>query len=283
MQIGFIGQGFIGKSYADDFENRGYKVIRYALEEPYRQNKEVVKDCDIVFVAVPTPSTPEGFDSSILEKVIAFAGDGKTVVIKSTASPGLTEKIQSLYPDKIVLFSPEFLREVTAAYDAANPVRNVIGLPVDDEVHRAAAKAVMAILPRAPYEKITTAIAAEFLKYTSNTLPYVKIIFLNIMYDLVNAEGGNWDDLRELLANDPYIAPVHLDPVHKTGRGAGGHCLIKDFAALREFYEETCSDAAGVNFLRAAEIKNIDLLKRSDKDLDLLHGVYGKNEPELKV
>lgn len=277
MKIGFIGQGFIGKSYADDFENRGYEVIRYALEEPYVQNKELIKDCDIVFVAVPTPSTPEGFDSSILENTISLVGDGKTVVIKSTASPGLTEKIQNLYPKKTVLFSPEFLREVTAAQDAANPVRNVIGLPVDDELHRSAAEEVMKILPRAPYEKITTALAAEFLKYTSNTLPYVKIIFLNIMYDLVLAKGGSWEDLRELLAHDPYIAPTHLDPIHKTGRGAGGHCLIKDFAALREFYEETCSDMIGSNFLRSAEIKNIDLLKKSNKDLDLLEGVYGEN------
>lgn len=276
MTIGFIGQGFIGKSYADDFEKRGYAVVRYALEEPYIQNRDLIKECDIVFVAVPTPSTPEGFDSSILERVIALVGEGKIAVIKSTASPGLTERIQNIYPSKIVLFSPEFLREVTAAEDAANPVRNIIGLPVDDEAHTRAAEEVMKILPRAPYEKITTAIAAEFLKYTSNTLPYVKIIFLNIMYDLVQAKGGSWDDLRELLANDPYIAPVHLDPVHKTGRGAGGHCLIKDFAALREFYEDTCDDCVGADFLRAAEAKNISLLRSSNKDLDLLHGVYGE-------
>ena len=276
MTIGFIGQGFIGKSYADDFENRGYSVIRYALEEPYVQNKDAIKDCDIVFVAVPTPSTTEGFDSSILEEAISLVGEDKIAVIKSTASPGLTEKIQDLYPNKIVLFSPEFLREATAAEDAANPVRNVIGLPVDSERHQVAAKEVMKILPRAKYEKITTAISAEFLKYTSNTLPYVKIIFLNIMYDLVQAKGGDWEDLKELLAHDPYIAPVHLDPIHKTGRGAGGHCLIKDFAALREFYEETCVDETGINFLKAAETKNIDLLKKSNKDIDLLNGVYGE-------
>ncbi len=276
MTIGFIGQGFIGKSYADDFENRGYLVVRYALEEPYAQNKEKIKACDIVFVAVPTPSTTDGFDSSILEEAVSLVGDDKIVVIKSTASPGLTEKIQSLYPSKTVLFSPEFLREVTAAEDAANPVRNVIGLPVDSERHQVAAKEVMNILPRAKYEKITTAISAEFLKYTSNTLPYVKIIFLNIMYDLVQAKGGDWEDLKELLAHDPYIAPVHLDPIHKTGRGAGGHCLIKDFAALREFYEDICVDEPGSNFLRAAELKNIDLLKKSNKDLNLLQGVYGE-------
>ena len=48
--IGFIGQGFIGKSYADDMERRGYTTVRYALEEPYKNNKEKIKECDIVFI-----------------------------------------------------------------------------------------------------------------------------------------------------------------------------------------------------------------------------------------
>ncbi len=276
MKIGFIGQGFIGKSYADDFENRDYEVIRYSLEKLYIDNKDRIKECEIVFVAVPTPTTDKGFDSSILESAIEITADDSIVVIKSTASPGLTSKIQNLYPNKIVLFSPEFLREVTAAEDAANPVRNIIGILEDTPRYRDAAEKVMKILPRAPYEKITDATSAEFLKYVSNTLPYVKIVFLNLMYDLVKAKGGDWEQLKELLMNDPYIAPVHLDPVHKTGRGAGGHCLIKDFAAIREFYEECCDDDTGVAFLQAAEAKNIDLLKSSNKDTDLLTDVYGK-------
>ena len=65
IKIGFIGQGYVGKNYADDFERRGYKVVRYALEEPYRKNKEQIRDCDLVFIAVPTPTTPKGFDESI--------------------------------------------------------------------------------------------------------------------------------------------------------------------------------------------------------------------------
>ncbi len=277
MKIGFVGQGFVGKSYADEFERRGYKIVRYSLEEPYVQNKNLIKQCDIVFIAVPTPSTTNGFNASILEDAVSLAGDQKIVVIKSTPAPGLTEIIQSKHPNKIVLFSPEFLREASASFDAANPVRNIIGLPVDSEQHNQAAQKVMTILPRAPYEKFTTSIAAELLKYTSNTLPYVKIVFLNLMYDLAQSKNCEWESLRELLSNDPYIAPTHLDPVHKTGRGAGGHCLIKDFAALREFYEDTCDDLIGSNFLRAAEMKNIDLLKKSNKDIDLLKGVYGEN------
>ena len=69
-KIGFVGQGYIGKNYADDFENRGFEVIRYALEKPYTKNKDRIKDCDIVFIAVPTPTTPRGFDYSIVRSVI---------------------------------------------------------------------------------------------------------------------------------------------------------------------------------------------------------------------
>ena len=64
--IGFIGQGWIGKHYADEFQARMYDVIRYSLEEPYIQNKERIKECEVVFIAVPTPTTPEGFDDSIV-------------------------------------------------------------------------------------------------------------------------------------------------------------------------------------------------------------------------
>ena len=82
--IGFIGQGFVGKAYADDFENRGFKNVRYALEEPYRNNKDLIKDCDIVFIAVPTPTTEKGFDDSIIRGAVKLVGKGKIAVIKST-------------------------------------------------------------------------------------------------------------------------------------------------------------------------------------------------------
>ena len=42
-KIGFIGQGWIGKNYADDFENWGYNIIRYALEKPYVKIKKKLK------------------------------------------------------------------------------------------------------------------------------------------------------------------------------------------------------------------------------------------------
>src|SRR3989344_5315259 len=101
IKIGFIGQGYVGKHNADDLESRGYSIILYAKEEPYNKNKEAIKDCDIVFIAVPAPTIPKGYDASIIRSVLPFTGIGKIVVLKSTMFPGLTEKIQKEFPDRI--------------------------------------------------------------------------------------------------------------------------------------------------------------------------------------
>src|SRR4051794_25368727 len=101
--IGFIGQGWLGKNYADDFERRGYSVIRYALEEPYVRNKEAIATCDIVFIAVPTPTTPKGFQDHIVRAALTVVGDGKIAVIRSTLMPGTLKKIQSTFPKKVLI------------------------------------------------------------------------------------------------------------------------------------------------------------------------------------
>jgi len=73
-----------------------------------------------------------------------------------------------------------------------------------------------------------------------------------------------------------------MEPIHKSGRGAGGHCFIKDFAAFTQMYQELVGDEAGLKVLASLQDKNIDLLINSNKDLDLLAGVYGKNVIDKK-
>lgn len=273
--IGFIGQGWIGKHYADDFEKRGYDVVRFALEEPYIQNKEKIGECDIVFIAVPTPTTKEGFDDSIVRKVITLVGKGKTAVIKSTILPGTTESIQNENPDLFVLHSPEFLVESTAAYDASHPNRNIVGIPVEDDAYRLRAQAVLDALPDAPYARIMSSKDAEFVKYAGNCFLFTKVMYMNLLYDLVSAKGGDWKSVRDAFIHDPRIGVSHTEPVHKTGRGAGGHCFIKDFEAFREMYDKEVKDTYGSELLEALAHKNIELLVNSEKDMDLVEGVYG--------
>ena len=276
MKIGCIGQGWIGKNYANDFEARGYEVIRYALEAPYTVNKEKITECDIVFIAVPTPTTPEGFDYSIIRAVLPLVGKEKTAVIKSTILPGTTEALQQLFPDIFVLHSPEFLVESTAAYDAAHPNRNIIGIPKDDAPYREKAEAVLRVLPEAPYAKILAARDAEFVKYAGNCFLFTKVMFMNVLHDVVAAAESDWQNVREALVHDPRIGTSHTEPVHKSGRGAGGHCFIKDFEAFRDMYRTNVAhDSYGNALLTALKDKNIELLANSGKDIDLLEGVYG--------
>ena len=292
MKIGFIGQGWIGKNYADDFEERGFEVVRYALESPYNKNSEEIKTCDIVFIAVPTPTIKGKFDCTILKEVIKKVGAGKIAVIKSTVVPGTTYELQVQHPDKYILHSPEFLSEATASKDAKNPKRNIIGIPIVNLIYQIKADEVLKVLPKAGFNKICKSCESELIKYGSNVFFYLKVVYINMLYDLAIKCGADWNTIKHIMAADNRIGPSHLNPVHESGtlggdyhwelepsktcqRGAGGHCFIKDYAAFVELYEKLCpEDEAGILALKAIECKNLDLLLSTNKDMDIINIVY---------
>lgn len=277
MKIGIIGQGFVGKNIADDFENRGYEVVRYALEAAYKDNAEKISECDAVFIGVPTPTTPAGFDYSIVEEVLKLVADGAVAIIKSTLLPGTTLTLQDTYPNKIVLFSPEFLCEKTAAYDVAHPMMNVIGLSYDSAGHRKAATAVMKTLPTAEHNFIVSAQSAELFKYAHNLNGYFRVILANLLFEVGDKSAVDWGDVKTMMDSDIMMSPYYNSPVHKGGRGAGGACFIKDMAAFRHLYEGLVSeDKNGLKILKALEEKNLELLAKTAKDQKLVEGVYGQ-------
>lgn len=276
LQIGFIGQGWIGRNYAEEFEERGYRVVRYGLEEPYILNKDSLKECDVVFIAVPTPTTPDGFDDSIVREAVGLVGVGKIAVIKSTIVPGTTVSIQEQYPDRTVFYSPEFLSEATAREDVSNPFASIVGMTKPEKQQEAAEK-VLSILPLAPFTKIMTSTEAELFKYAHNTSGYVQIVFFNLLYDLAQKLGQSWENIEAAIKADPFISNRYSNPIHKSGRGAGGNCFIKDFAALKALFADVLGeDTKGNDVFTAIEQKNIELLRMSGKDAKLLEGVYGK-------
>jgi nucleotide sugar dehydrogenase len=278
--IGFVGQGYVGGSYATNFEKRGYSVVRYSLEPKYINNKEAIASCDIVFVAVPTPTTPKGFDYSIVEAGLRLVGKGKIAVVKSTLLPGTTRTLQKKYPNIIILCSPEFLSVATAQHDADKPFSNVIGVPGNGKKMRDAAEAVHQVLPNAPFSHICSSEEAEIIKYSHNVSGYTQILTFNALYDLANSVGAKWENIQAAIDADPMIANRYSNPVHKSGRGAGGACFIKDFSAFAKLYRETVGKREGIEFLKAAEKKNIMLMVGTNKDIDLLEGVYGKSHIE---
>ncbi len=282
-RIGFIGQGFIGKNMADDFERRGYGPVRYALEEPYVKNRELIASCDIVFIAIPTPTTPRGFDDRGIRAVLPLVGKGKIAVIKSTILPGKTEEYQKLFPHIVVMHSPEFLREKSAKEDTARPARNLVGIPKQSKKYREAAERVLAVLPKAPYNLICKSSEAELVKYGGNCFLAMKLIYMNLIHDIATEVCADYAVVADAMAHDTRIGPGHMQVVDssghrgaKKGRGAGGHCFPKDLAALRSFYaQREAGKQHGTKLLAALEALNNELLRSTGKDLDLLRGVYG--------
>ncbi len=277
MKIGFVGQGFIGKNLANNFETRGYKdIVRYSLESEYVSNKDKIKECDVVFFALPTPTTQNGFDDSILVNTInEVTKEGQIIVVKSTVIPNTLRDLSCKHKDRIILHSPEFLTEATAREDTDNPERNIIGIATDADTD--VAKSIIAILPKAPYNTICSYEESSLIKYAGNCYFYVKNMFFNIMFDLAVAYNCSYDVIREAVINDSRIHRVHTEPTHKNGRGAGGDCLVKDFATLRQLCIDSMLPLEFLTVIRANEKMNIALLKSSNKDLDILHGVYGED------
>jgi UDPglucose 6-dehydrogenase len=200
---------------------------------------------------------------------------GSMAVIKSTILPGTTEKLQGLFSDLYITHSPEFLVEKTAAYDAANPTRNIIGIPVENEQYQKRAQEVLAVLPAAPFTLVCSAKEAELIKYGANAFLYLKVVYANILYDLAKGLGCDYEKVREMVAADPRIGPSHLAVADDGGRGAGGHCFIKDFEAFIELYKNCSGETCGQAALESWRDKNVKLLRESGKNLDLLKEVYG--------
>jgi len=278
--VGFIGQGFIGKNMADDFVARGHKIVRYD-NEGYKANKDLIKTCDFVFIAVPTPSTPKGFDDSILRQVIKLVGDGKTAIIKSTIKIGTTEKFQKLYPKKYILHSPEFLTEKNAVRDTKYPPRNIIGYT---KKSKKKATEVLSILPEAPHNFLVGSREAELVKYMGNNFLFLKVIFANVVYNLAKRNKVDYNVVADIVGHDARIGHSHLMVAHqsgpktKIGRGAGGYCFIKDMSAFVEMFKEaklrSKEDRIALEFLNQAVKLNNQLLLDTGKDLDMLRGVY---------
>ena len=275
--IGFVGQRFVGKNYADDFEERGFPVIRYALEEPYRQNKDKLKRPILFLYACRRRRRPKDLIIPLSMKASRSRERVKSLLSNLQFFQGLLKRIQARHPDKIVLAFPEFLSVATAKKDVEEPLYHVIGMAGKTAKERRAAKT--GTLHLAPGEGffICDSNEAELIKYSHNANGYVQTVLFNILYDLSVAMRADWNVIERAMDADPYVSSWYIHPLHKKGRGAGGGCFIKDFAALRVLYEDMVPvDELGRRVFRAIERKNVDLLVSSKKTPNSFAGFMEK-------
>jgi UDPglucose 6-dehydrogenase len=222
-----------------------------------------VKDADILFITVGTPSLPNGeADLSYVFQVAETVGKNmdsyKIIVNKSTVPVGTAEKVRRAIKDELarrksdlqfdVVSNPEFLREGQAIYDFMHPDKVVIGccnekaLDTMHDLYKPLERPNQVIMR-------TNNVDAELIKYANNGFLATKISYMNELSQLCEKVGGDVKTVGRAIGLDNRIGPRFL----QAGAGYGGSCFPKDVKALIQTMEKQNLHA---NLLRSVELVN---------------------------
>jgi len=274
-KIGFIGLGKLGLPCALAIEKKGHKVFGYDVNPevgkilesrvlPYKEVdgqehlethnisflslSEVVKESEIIFVAVQTPHEPkyEGitripnercdFNYAYLKDSIKAISDvldklkeNRIVVIISTVLPTtVKEQIMPLVSQYMRLcYNPFFIAMGTTIHDFLNPEFVLLGN--DNEEAANEVEKFYRTLHTSPVYK-TSITNAELIKVSYNTFISMKIVFANTLMEICHKMGGNVDEVTKALgmANQRIISDKYLTG----GMGDGGGCHPRDNIAM---------------------------------------------------
>ena len=203
---------------------------------------EAVKQAELIFIAVGTPSDTDGSaDISAVRSVAVEIGKSITlssvVAVKSTVPVGTCSAVELIIRQEIaersvsitceVVSNPEFLKEGDALKDFRRPDRIVIGSNSEyaTEVLRRA---------YAPFVRnherlvIVDRESAELGKYASNAMLATRISFMNELSAISERTGADIEQVRAVMGSDRRIGPDFL----YAGPGFGGSCFPKDLSAL---------------------------------------------------
>ncbi len=213
-----------------------------------------IKNADVVFIAVGTPSR-RGDGHADLTYVYAAAREiaehmnGFTVVVtKSTVPVGTGDEVERIIrearPDAefAVVSNPEFLREGAAIKDFKIPDRVVVG--TDSERAREVIREVYRplFINETPIV-FTSRRTSELIKYAANAFLAMKVTFINEMADLSEAVGANVQEVARGIGLDNRIGSKFLH----AGPGYGGSCFPKDTLALTRTANEAGSPVRIIN------------------------------------
>ncbi len=246
----------------EDMISRARKRLSFTTELP-----EVVREADVVFVAVNTPPGEDGSADLSSVGTVARAlgralaeepGREKPLVIvnKSTVPAGSGDYVSMLvregaeevgngHVEYRVVSNPEFLREGSAVYDSLFPDRIVLGADGRDalDTMRALYEPIIEQTfptqldprPRDAVPFVTTDLtSAEMIKYAANAFLATKISFINEISGICELVGADVTNVANGIGLDGRIGSRFLS----AGIGWGGSCFPKDVAALRAIARE---------------------------------------------
>ncbi len=269
MKIAVVGTGYVGLVTGAGFSNFGHAVtcvdidpdriaMLQRLEIPFyepglgdlvRRNvalghlkfststAEAVAGCQLIFIAVGTPSTEDG--SADLQHVVKAAGDiGKAltnyavVITKSTVPVGTAALVHEAVAAATshpfaVASNPEFLKEGDAVNDFLKPARVIIGAD-DPRAIDLLRNLYAGVLRTNDRIQVMDIASAELTKYAANAMLATRISFMNELARLCEVVGADIETVRKGIGSDPRIGAKFLF----AGCGFGGSCFPKDLRAL---------------------------------------------------
>ena len=308
MKIGLIGAGRLGICLALLIEQAGYDVIASDVREAYvnelqnkriitnepdvqsylekstriqftTDNSRVIKESDIIFTLVQTPSLEDGsYDVSAVWKVVEdfqqIDGmlNGKSLVVGCTTNPGDCEEFQKRLEigGVSVYYNPEFIAQGSIIKDLQHADMVLIG---GDGKH--------APVLRDIYEKIQLGYsipnihfmstkAAELTKIAVNCFLTTKISYANQVGQVMIKDGLE-DEVNTVLnaiGSDSRIGRKYLG----FGFGFGGPCFPRDNRAFASY-----ARAVGVDHAIGETTDNFN-----NEHSDFLRDYYlNKNKEEL--
>lgn len=242
--MAIVGHGFVGK--AVDYGFNSSRIEKFIIDPKYGSKIEdlVDKDIEVTFVCVPTPMLNDGsIDSSIVEQTVHFLKHNVSglIIIKSTVTPVILEKLINCVSASRIVYNPEFLMEKSANEDFVNPFMHIFGgnRDVTNEVERIYNE--YSLCKSCPVYHMS-AVEASLVKYGINTFLATKVVWFNQFYDMVEKFGGNYGTVIRGITTDKRVGPSHTTvPGFDGKRGFGGACFPKDSAAFLRLSENEFS------------------------------------------
>lgn len=277
-KIGIIGYGVVGRAFENVFKGRARIFIYDRYIPEYSDLKKLTDNCQVVFVAVPSPMNGDGsMDLSCVKDVLTgILKKGNSVrklpvvVLRSTIVPGATRNLQKRYPSLKLVYNPEFLSERNSLADMERTDRIIIGgnpkfCKMVEEVYRD-------VFPQARYI-ITDTTTAEMIKYAANVTLAGQVMIANELFQICRKLRLDWAFIRNAIILDPLIGRNNKVPGPDGHPGFGGKCLPKDLNALIHL-----SKTLGYDAKLLEQIWKSNLLVREHKDWEFIRGATSRRK-----
>jgi len=244
--------------------------------------KEGVKNSDIIFIAVQTPTKKNGetdlrYVKSVSKEIAEAMNEYKIIVSKSTMPVKTGQKIKEIIsrfcPKNIkfdVVSNPEFLKEGSAIRDFLYPDRIVVG--VENEKAKKIMKKLYKII-KAPII-FTNIESAEIIKHACNAFLATKISFINAVANICEKNRADVEEVAKVMGLDKRIGGFFLKP----GIGFGGSCLPKDISAFIRTAAES-----GYDFKLLKEIRKINQKQKENFVKKTKKNILGLRNKKLGI